>query len=540
MSERYDYVIVGAGSAGCVLAQRLSEDRSVRVLLIEAGGATDGFWIRTPAGMAQMMHNDRFNWNFKTEPVPTLDNRRIYWPRGKGLGGSSAINGMVHIRGDRRDYDHWQALGNPGWGWDRIGPLFDELEDDGAVPGPRRKGGPLHISHSAVVHPTVRAFLAAGQAYGLPLNDDFNSGDIAGIGLLKFNIRNGRRQSSYEAFIAPVRGRANLTVVTGAHVTRILLRNRVAEGIEALMPNGERVAFRSEREVILSAGAFNTPHLLMLSGIGDPAELARHGIPIVQASPGVGANLQDHFVSRIQFLVTRGSSYNRALRSWRRYLAGAQYLLTRRGYLALGSSPAAAFIKSGPDMDYPDVEISFRPMTFGYDDNGGLAVHNFDAMSASVYRVRPTSRGRIGLHSADPSKAAKFEPNYLSTEDDVRAMIAGVRAFRGIAAQSPLRERVVSEMVPGPGHEDDESLLAYFRAQGQCAFHPAGTCKMGRDEMAVVDHRLRVRGIDRLRVADASIMPVVVSGNTNAAAVAIGANAARMIAEDMGRAAAAA
>ena len=532
MSAQYDYIIVGAGSAGCILARRLSDSPGIRVLLIEAGPEADDFWIRTPAGMARLMRNEKYNWNFETEPVSTLMNRRIYWPRGKVIGGSSAINGMVHIRGDRRDYDHWEALGNPGWGWATIGRLFDEMEHDSACTNGTKQGGPVYLSHSAVIHPTVLDFIDAGRAFGLKYNDDINSGDVEGVGLLKFNIKEGRRQSSYDAYLAPVRGRSNLKVLTDAQATKILIRDRAACGIEVAFGGGRTATFQAARDIVLSAGTLNSPQLLMLSGIGDPAELGRHQIEVVHALPGVGANLQDHFVGRVQFKVTPDSSYNRDLRSWRKYLAGVQYLLTHTGYLALGSSPAAAFVKSHPDMDYADLEISFRPMTFGYDNAGGVTVHNFDAMSASVYRVRPTSRGRVGLHSPDPYKPAKFEPNYLSTQDDIDAMISGIRTFRAIALQSPLKSRVIGEMVPGPDCQDDDSLLAYLQAEGQCAFHPAGTCKMGPDKMAVVDHCLRVHGIDRLRVADASIMPVVVSGNTNAASMVIGENAARIILDD--------
>ncbi|TJV46021.1 MAG: FAD-dependent oxidoreductase [Mesorhizobium sp.] len=532
MVADYHYIIVGAGSAGCVLARRLTDTPTNRVLLVEAGPEAKDFWIRTPAGMARMMHHPKFNWNFETEPVPTLEGRTIYWPRGKALGGSSAINGMVHIRGDRRDYDHWEALGNPGWAWNRVGKLFDAMENDATRPAERRSSGPLDITHAAVIHPTVVDFIAAGNRFGLKRIDDINAGDIEGIALQKFNIRNGRRQSSYDAYLAPVRHRRNLTIMTNAQVTRILIENSEARGIEAVMSNGQATTFQAAREVILCAGALCSPQLLMVSGVGNPEELKRHGIDVRHALPGVGENLQDHFVSRVQMQVTCGSSYNRALRGWRKYAAGAQYLLTRSGYLALGSSPAVAFIKSSREMDYADVEISFRPMTFSFDKAGGVSVNNFDAMSASIYRVRPTSRGRVGLHTSDPRQPAKFEPNYLATDDDAAAMIAGIRAFRAIAQQSPLRERVVSEMVPGPDVDDDQALIRYMRREGQCAFHPAGTCKMGVDPMAVVDSRLRVHGIERLRVADASIMPVVASGNTNAATLVIGENAARMIMEN--------
>ncbi|WP_349607709.1 GMC family oxidoreductase N-terminal domain-containing protein [Cupriavidus sp. DF5525] len=529
----YDYIIVGAGSAGCVLARRLSEDPGTRVLLVEAGPPADDFWIRTPAGMGKLFKSERYNWCFQTEPVPSLRNRQIYWPRGKTLGGSSAINGMVYVRGNRRDFDHWRDLGNPGWGWDDVLPYFRRSVCDAADTEPASgPHGLLTVSDPSVLHPAALAFLASAQQTGLARLDDFNEGDQEGVGLLRATIRNGVRQSTYDAFLAPVAGRRpNLEIRTGAHVRRVLFSGLAATGIEVLL-EGRIQRFEAAREVILSAGALSSPHLLMLSGIGNGEQLRQHGIATVAHVPGVGKNLQDHFAVRVQAQTTPGGSYNQHLGGWRKYAEGARYLITKGGYLALGSSIAAAFVRSGPDVEYADMELSFRPMTFSYDGSSEAVVDSFPAISASVYRVRPASRGEVVLRSGDPMQSPAFVPNYLQDPEDVRAMLAGLRRLREILAMEPLSALIVRELVPGDPVRTDAQWIDYMEREGQCAFHPAGTCKMGKDSMAVVDARLRVRGVERLRVVDASIMPVVTSGNTNAPTIMIGEKGADMILAD--------
>jgi len=529
----YDYIIVGAGSAGCVLARRLSEDPGTRVLLVEAGPPADDFWIRTPAGMGKLFKSERYNWCFQTEPVPSLRNRRIYWPRGKTLGGSSAINGMVYVRGNRRDFDHWRDLGNPGWGWDDVLPYFRRSVCDAADTEPASgPHGLLTVSDPSVLHPAALAFLASAQQTGLARLDDFNEGDQEGVGLLRATIRNGVRQSTYDAFLAPVAGRRpNLEIRTGAHVRRVLFSGLAATGIEVLL-EGRTQRFEAAREVILCAGALSSPHLLMLSGIGDGQQLRQYGIATVAHVPGVGKNLQDHFAVRVQAQTTPGGSYNQHLGGWRKYAEGARYLITKGGYLALGSSIAAAFVRSGPDVEYADMELSFRPMTFSYDGSSKAVVDSFPAISASVYRVRPASRGEVALRSSDPMQSPAFVPNYLQDPEDVRAMLAGLRRLREILAMEPLSALIVRELVPGDPVRTDAQWIDYMEREGQCAFHPAGTCKMGKDSMAVVDARLRVRGVERLRVVDASIMPVVTSGNTNAPTIMIGEKGADMILAD--------
>ena len=527
----YDYIIVGAGSAGCVLARRLSDDPSIRVLLLEAGPPADDFWVRAPAGMARMFRHERFNWNFMTEAEPHLRDRQLYWPRGKALGGSSAINGMVYIRGDRRDFDHWQALGNPGWSWDNVLPFFikSERNDRGASPL-HGMDGPMTVSDPVMVHPAIRAFIRSATATGMPLVDDLNAGEHDGVGLLQFTIRNGMRETSYDAFVRPVRHRPNLEIRTTSQVARILFDGRIAAGVE--LANREKTRFFATREVIVATGALSSPQLLMLSGIGDNDDLARKGLPTVAHVPGVGKNLQDHFVVRVQSRSTRQASYNRALLGWRKYWSGAQYLFRKKGYLTLGSSTVAAFVKSGPAMAYPDLEISFRPMTFGFSQSGAPAIDAFDAVSASVYRVRPASRGEILLRSPNPLDPPMIRPNFLSAPEDITASIAGVRTLRRILATEPIATSLTGELIPGDAAVSDAQLLDYMEREGNCAFHPAGTCKMGTDALAVVDHRLRVKGVERLRVVDASIMPVVTSGNTAAPTVMIGEKGAAMILED--------
>jgi choline dehydrogenase len=530
--SEFDYIVVGAGSAGCVVARRLSDDPAIRVLLLEAGPPARGFWVNTPAGMAKLFKNPRYNWGYFTEPVPTLRDRVLYWPRGKALGGSSAINGLVYVRGNRSDFDHWASIGNTGWKWDEVLPHFMRIENYGSAGGPRQgTTGPLVVSDPAIKHPTAVDFIESARRVGIPEVRTFNGEEAEGVGFLQANIRNGQRQSSYGAFIKPVRNRSNLAVESRAHVKRILIENSRAVGVEVLQDNQMR-SFKATREVVVCAGALNSPQVLMLSGIGDGDELRRHGINTVLHLPGVGRNLQDHFVARIQATVTPDSSYNRALNGWRMYAEGIRYLTTRGGYLALPSSMAGAFVKSSPSIEYSDLEISFRPMTFTHHPSGQVLIDSIDSVGASVYNTRPASRGHVTLRSANPLDAPRFQPNFLAHQDDIRVMLLGVRKLRQIFATQPLASRVVSELVPGAATTSDDQLLDYLQREGHCAFHPAGSCKMGNDAMSVVDARLRVRGIGALRVADASIMPTVTAGNTNAPSIMIGDKAADMIRSD--------
>ncbi|CAI8885272.1 choline dehydrogenase [Burkholderia ambifaria] len=530
--DTHDYIVIGAGSAGCVLARRLSENRENRVLLLEAGPSSDKFWVRTPAGMAKLFFNERFNWNYYTEPMPTLLDRRMYWPRGKGLGGSSSINGMVYIRGHRQDFDYWRSLGNTGWGYDDLLPYFKRMEhNERGGDHYRGTGGPLCISDPVIRHPSSIDFVKAAVNSGIPYTDDLNGERHDGVGFIQHNIRSGQRHSSYTAYVEPVRDRANLEIRTGCMVQRIVFEGREAVGVE-VVEQGERRILRASREIILAAGALNSPQILMLSGIGAGAELQRHGIPVINELPGVGRNLQDHFYVHCSFMSTRDSSYNHDLSGLRKYWQGLRYVTTHTGYLALGSSQVAAFVKSRPDEPYGDLQISFRPMTFTYHENGKIEVDPVPAMSASVYRVRPSATGTVTLRSADPAQASAFTPNFLCHDDDIHAMIQGVRQIRQIMSTEPIASRVVNERFPGAGVETDDALLRFMEQHGNSAFHPAGTCKMGRDEMAVVDERLNVRGVERLRIVDASIMPRVTAGNTNAPSMMIGEKGADMIARD--------
>jgi choline dehydrogenase len=530
--EVFDYIIVGAGSAGCVLARSLTENPDNRVLLLEAGPKTDRFWVHTPAGMAKLFWDKELNWNYLTEPMDALRGRQMYWPRGKGLGGSSSINGMIYIRGHPGDFDTWKRLGNAGWGYEDVLPYFKRIEHYERGPNAYRGAeGPLWISDPALKVPSSIDFIESANRAGIPKTEDMNGAQHDGVGFMQYTIRDGRRQSAYFAFLKPILHRPNLTVRTDCAVQRVTFDGRHATGVEVLC-GGTKQAIAAAREVIISAGSLNSPQLLMLSGVGPGAELQRHGIRQIHELPGVGANLQDHFYVHTAHRSTPSSSYNRNIRGVWKYLEGARYLCTRGGYLALGASQVAAFVKSRPDVDYADLQINFRPMTFNFHPSGRWEVDAEPAVGVSVFILRPKTTGTVTLRSASAADPPKLTPNFLTNEGDVRAMTSGIRQIRQIMSMQPIASRILEEYLPGPHVQTDSQMLDFMAATGNTASHQSSTCKMGNDAMSVVDERLRVRGIERLRVVDASIMPHVTSGNINAPTLMIAAKGADMISED--------
>ncbi len=536
MTQEYDYIVVGAGSAGCVLAARLSEDPATRVLLLEAGPPDRSPWIHLPIGYGKTMWSRDVNWCFETEAEPQMNGRRIYWPRGKTLGGSSSINGLIYIRGQREDFDHWAALGNRGWGYDDVLPYFIRSEHNqrgaSAHHGDR---GPLKVSDIGARHELIEAFIAGAQTIGVPRTDDFNGVRQEGAGYYQLNTWKGFRCSTAKAYLAPARRRANLQVLTGALADAVLFDGARASGVRYRQGGMSHTA-RCRGEVLLAAGAIQSPQLLQLSGVGAPELLRRHGITPVHALPGVGENLQDHLQIRLIYECSKPITTNDQLNSWLgRLKIGAQWLLRRSGPLAVGINQGGCFMRAQPDATRPDIQ--FHVATLSADMAGGQ-VHPFSGFTLSVCQLRPSSRGHIRIRSADPEVAPAMQPNYLSTDDDRRTAVAAVRCARAIAAAAPMRPYVKREVKPGPAAGDDAALLAFCRESGATIFHPSGTCRMGDDAQAVVDARLRVHGLQGLRVIDCSVMPTLVSGNTNAAAVMIAEKAVDMIREDARRPAA--
>jgi len=528
--QSFDYIIVGAGSAGCVLANRLTASGRHRVLLLEAGGHDRHMWIHIPLGFAKLFDNPKVNWLYASEPEPELNNRQIIQPRGKVLGGSSSINGLLYIRGQKQDYDHWRQLGNAGWAFEDVLPYFKRAEDqERGADDLHGVGGPLCVSNVCEPHPLCEAFIEAAEQSGIPRNDDFNGPAQEGAGYFQLTTKNGRRWSTAAGYLRQARKRPNLTVELNALATRILFSGRRAGGVEYRQGETTRTAY-ADGEVILAGGAFNSPQLLQLSGLG-PAELLRaHGIEVIADMPGVGADLQDHLQVRMQFRCTEPITMNDVVNDWRhRYGAGLRYILSRKGLLSIGAGYAGAFLRTRPDLDSPDVQIHFLIFST---ETAGAKLHPFSGFMASVCQLRPESRGFVRIKSGDPAAAPAIQPRYLSSRTDCATIVAGLNKLRQIMNRPVMRRLIAEERMPGPACVTDADLLAYARKTGTTVYHPTSTCRMGSDPAAVVDERLRVRGFERLRVVDASIMPTLVSGNTNAAAVMIGEKGADMILQD--------
>jgi len=533
ISETVDYIVVGAGSAGCVLANRLSENGKHTVALLEAGPADTNIWIHIPIGYGKTMFNEKLNWGFYTDPDPNMLDREIYWPRGKTLGGCSSINGLIYVRGQRQDYDRWGELGNKGWSWDECLPYFRKLENNDLGPGPTRgTEGPLSASSIKTKHELVEAFIESGVKNGVPRVQDFNSGDQEGVGYYQLTTRNGKRCSTAVAYLRPARSRPNLRVETEAHATRIIMEGKRAVGVQ-FQKGGALRTLRANREVILSAGALQSPQLLQLSGIGPAALLQQFGIPIVHDMPGVGENLQDHLQMRLIYEVTKPITTNDQMRSlWGKARMGLQWVLFRGGPLAIGINQGAMFCRALPD-ESPTPDIQFHFGTLSADLAGGK-VHDFSGCTYSVCQLRPESRGYVRIKSTNPFEAPSMQPHYLSTDRDRRTAVAGVKFARRIAATEPMKSLMAREFRPGNDVRTDDEILHFCREYGATIFHPTGTAKMGTpdDPLAVVDEKLRVRGVDGLRVVDASIMPTLVSGNTNVPIVMVAERASEFILAD--------
>jgi choline dehydrogenase-like flavoprotein len=532
MSETFDHIIVGAGSAGCVLANRLSADPRRRVLVLEAGGDDNWIWFHIPVGYLFSIGNPRSDWMYQTQAIPGLDGRRLGYPRGKVIGGSSAINAMIYMRGQAADYDGWRQLGLAGWGWDDVLPLFLDQEDH--VDGDRplhRQGGAWRVEHPRMRWSVLDAFAEAAQQAGIPGSPDFNTGDNFGVGYFQVNQKAGLRWSAARGFLKPVLKRPNLKLETGAHVTRVLFEAGRAVGV-AWTRDGHAFEARARGEVVLAAGAVNTPPLLERSGIGDAARLTALGMETVSHAPGVGENLQDHLQIRPYYRVSGVPTLNSLYASlWRRPLMALEYALLRRGPMSMAPSQMGAFARSSADHVTPNLQFHVQPLSL---DRFGEPLHRFDAITISVCNLRPESRGSIHAAGPDPRAQPVIQPNYLSAPEDQRVAIESLRLVRRIVAQAPLARFSPVEHRPGAAATSDEDLLAAARALGTTIFHPVGTAKMGlaSDPLAVTDERLRVRGVERLRVADASVMPRITSGNTNSPTMVIAEKAARMIAED--------
>ncbi len=534
--EWYDYIIVGAGTAGCLLANRLSADPDVRVLVLEAGGKDDYIWIRIPVGYLYCHGNPRVDWGFKTAPSDGLNGRSLNYPRGKVLGGCSSINGMIYMRGQSQDYDLWRQHGNPGWSWQDVLPYFMRHEDQLALDpadfeGVHSRGGEWRVESPRISWDVLDAWAAAAEQAGIPRVKDFNRGDNEGTSYFQVNQRSGVRWNTARGFLRPVLDRDNLTIVTHAHAQRLIVDGRKVVGVDILR-NNIPMQLGATREVLLAAGAIGSPQLLHLSGIGPGELLQKLEIPVVAERGEVGANLQDHLQIRCAYKVQGVKTLNENAQTlWQKAKIALEYALTRGGPMSMAPSQLGTFAKSDPSRETANLQYHIQPLSL---DKFGAPLDAFPAFTASVCNVRPTSRGYVRIVSPKPADAPEIQPNYLATDEDCHVAADAIRLTRHIVRQPALQAHCPEEFRPGPGVHD-EDFEGLVRAAGDISttiFHPVGTCRMGSDDGAVVDPRLRVQGIDGLRVVDASIMPTITSGNTNSPTLMIAEKAADMIAED--------
>jgi choline dehydrogenase len=531
----FDYIIVGGGTAACVLANRLTEDPTVRVLMLEAGPEPTSMWIKMPLAMGKLFIHPVLNWGFTTEPEANLNNRTIFWPRGKVLGGCSCINGSAYVRGQPEDYDGWRRLGNIGWGWSDVLPYFKKVErredlHGKSINGSNHGAGMISVTYPTYVHPIARAFIEAGVRAGLPASDDLNGAVSEGISFMPYSVHRGVRQSSVEAYLRPVRTRPNLVVETSALVRRILMQGRKATGVEYDRSGAVQKALAAG-EVILAAGSIGSPQILMLSGIGPGRQLQEHGIAVVADLPGVGENLHDHPSATCTYRTAPENSLNRQVSGLRVVGHAIRYYLAKRGPLTNGASQATALARGLPGSPCPDLQIVFRAMSHVYDKSGRIAPDPLPRVTGGVAFVRPKSRGRLFLKSADPRQAPGMYANYLAVASDEEGLLAGVKWVRRIFQTEPLKSRILGEDLPGETCRTDDDIREFLHKAASTFCHPSGTCKMGQDAMSVVDESLRVRGVESLRVIDASIMPALPSSGPAPAVFMIAEKGADLIKE---------